>query len=144
MNRGTRVLFLAMAASAALIAGCGGGASSTTSTPSSTSASSPSSSTTSTTTVATTSSSGSQTAGPIPSPGSAGAVVAAYCKSALAAAKTRISASERSQFEAYCASLTHDSPAQIKAAEKTLCNEIIKDSVPVADRTIASTVCAKL
>jgi hypothetical protein len=70
--------------------------------------------------------------------------VAAYCKSALAAAETHLTASQAAQFKSYCASFAHDNPAQIKASEKSLCNEIIKDTVPAADRTLAGSVCAKL
>jgi hypothetical protein len=92
----------------------------------------------------TTSSSSSAAGTTTPSLGGAGAAVAAYCSSALAAAKTRLSASETSQFESYCSSLANDSPTQIKAAEKTLCTEIIKDTVPAADRASVSAVCAKL
>ena len=140
MHRATCSLFLAVAASAALIAGCGGGSSSPPTTTTSTSTSTSSSSTT----AARTSSSTSHAASTTPPLGSGSAAVAAYCKGALAAAKTRLTASEKTQFEGYCASLAHDNPAQIKAAEKTLCNEIVKDTVPAADRAIESTVCAKL
>ena len=144
MHRATCSLFLAVAASAALIAGCGGGSSSPPTTTTSTSTSTSSSSTSSSTTAARTSSSTSHAASTTPPLGSGSAAVAAYCKGALAAAKTRLTAGEKTQFEGYCASLAHDNPEQIKAAEKTLCNEIVKDTVPAADRAIESTVCAKL
>lgn len=143
MNRGTGSLVLAIAASAALIAGCGGGGSSS-STSTNTSASRSSSTSATTTKAATTSSSTSDATGAIPPAGSAGAAVAAYCKSALAAAETHLTASQAAQFKSYCASFAHDNPAQIKASEKSLCNEIIKDTVPAADRTLAGSVCAKL
>jgi hypothetical protein len=136
------LLLLAAAASAALLAACGGGSNSTTTTTGST----PTSTTSTTRSAAakTTSSSSSAAGTTTPSLGGAGAAVAAYCSSALAAAKTRLSASETSQFESYCSSLANDSPTQIKAAEKTLCTEIIKDTVPAADRASVSAVCAKL
>jgi hypothetical protein len=141
MSRGTGSVFLAVAASA-LIAGCGGGGSS--STPTNTSASRSSSTSATTTKAATTSASISNATGALPPAGSAGSAVAAYCKSALAAAETHLSASQTAQFKSYCASFANDNPAQIKASEKTLCNQIIKDTVPAADRTLAGAVCAKL
>jgi hypothetical protein len=61
----------------------------------------------------------------------------------LANAKT-LTSTERSQFQNYCASLKNDNPAQIKAAEKTLCTEIVKDSVPAADQSAAGAECSKL
>ena len=142
MNRGTASFFLAVAASAALVAGCGGGGSSNTS-----------SSTTSRTTTMTsstkpaaaqTSSTTSHSTSTTPTIPAGGAAVAAYCQSALAEAKSKLTASELSQFSSYCASLTNDSPTQIKAAEKKLCSEIVIDTVPAADRSLASAVCAKL
>jgi len=146
MHRGFHSLFLAAAASATLVAGCGGGGSPSTS--STTTPASKTSTTTTTTsaavakTTSSTTSHASTTTPAIPSGG--GAAVAAYCSSALANAKGRLTASEVTQFQAYCGSLANDNPTQIKAAEKTLCTEIVKDTVPAADRTIASAVCAKL
>jgi hypothetical protein len=141
MNRGTASFFLAVAASAALVAGCGGGSSNTSSSTSShTTTITSSAKTTAAQTSSSTSHSSSTTAA-IPA---GGAAIAAYCQNALAAAKTKLTASEKSQFTAYCASLANDSPAQIKAAEKKLCSEIVIDTVPAADRALASSVCAKL
>jgi hypothetical protein len=141
MNRGTASFFLAVSASAALVAGCGGGGSNTSSSTTSrtttiTSSTKPAAAQTSSTTSHSTSSTTAIPAG--------GAAIAAYCQNALAAAGSKLTASEKSQYSAYCASLTNDRPAQIKAAEKKLCSEIVIDTVPAADRTIASAVCAKL
>jgi hypothetical protein len=138
MNRGMYALFLVAAVSATLVAGCGGGSGNSTS--SSTTASSATTSTT-TTTAKTSSTTTTVTA---PQAGSGGAALAAYCQSSLAAAKARLSASEASEFESYCGSLAHDNAAQIKSAEQKLCTEIIKDTVPAADRALANAECAKL
>ena len=69
--------------------------------------------------------------------------MAAYCQSLLATTKT-LSAAEKTQFKGYCASLAHDNPAQIKGAEKTLCYDVIKDTVPAAEQSLAKAECAKL
>jgi hypothetical protein len=68
--------------------------------------------------------------------------ISTYCQAALAAAKT-LTPSEKSALKTYCASLAHDNPAQLKAAEKTLCNQILQ-GIPAADRAFAKAECAKL
>jgi hypothetical protein len=68
--------------------------------------------------------------------------IATYCQAALSSAKN-LTPSAKSALKSYCTSLSHDSPAQIKAAEKTLCNQILK-SIPAADRSFASAECSKL
>jgi hypothetical protein len=55
-----------------------------------------------------------------------------------------LTAAEKSQLKGYCASLSHANPSQLKSAEKTLCNDIIKDTVPAAEQALAKTECAKL
>ena len=137
MHRGIFSLFLAAAASAALVAGCGSSnnnnntSSSTSSTPAAVHTSSTSSHTAKTTSTA----SGLGALG--------AAAISGYCEQALAASKTHLSASQRSQFQSVCASLAHDNPAQIKAAAKTLCQQITK-VVPAAEQAQASAECAKL
>ena len=137
MHRGIFSLFLAAAASAALVAGCGSSSnnnntsSSTSSTPAAVHTSSTSSHTAKTTSTA----SGHGALG--------AAAISGYCEQALAASKTHLSASQRSQFQSVCASLAHDNPAQIKAAAKTLCQQITK-VVPAAEQAQASAECAKL
>jgi len=137
MHRGIFSLFIAAAASAAVVAGCGSNSTSTSS-----------STKTSTTPAAVHSSSTSSHAAKTTStPSGLGALGAAaisgYCESALAAAKTHLSASQRSQFQSVCASLAHDNPAQIKAAAKTLCQQITS-VVPAAEQAQAAAECAKL
>jgi hypothetical protein len=135
MFRRTQILLIA-AAVAALLAACGGGGagSSTTSTSKTTAAAR---------TSQTTSTSSSKTSGGSPSLGSLGAgQIATYCQAALTAAKN-LTSSEKSELKAYCSSLAHDNPAQIKAAEKTLCKQLLK-GITVADRAFASAECAKL
>jgi len=137
MHRGIFSLFLAAAASAALVAGCG----------SSSNNNNTSSSTSSTPAAVHTSSTSSHTAKTTSTASGLGALGAAaisgYCEQALAASKTHLSASQRSQFQSVCASLAHDNPAQIKAAAKTLCQQITK-VVPAAEQAQASAECAKL
>jgi hypothetical protein len=140
MTRTTYSLLALAGACAALIAGCGGGGSN-----------SNSSTTRSSKTVASKSASSSRsstatsqsTTPTLPSLGAVGGAAAADCSSALAAAKT-LTATQRSQFESYCASLKNDTPAQLKGALKTVCLEILKDTVPAADRSLAAATCAKL
>ena len=140
MHRGIFSLFLAAAASAAVLAGCG-----SSSTP--TSSSSSSSSTSSTPAAVHSSSTSSHAAKTTSTPTGLGALGAAaisgYCESALAASKTHLSASQRSQFQSVCAQLAHDNPTQIKAAAKTLCQQITK-VVPAAEQALAAAECAKL
>ncbi len=146
MNRGIHTLLLAATASAVLVAGCGGSnnnASKKTSSTTSSSSSTQSSASTTSTTSAQKSSSAAQSTTGLPTGGS-GAAIAAYCETALANAKSRLTSAETSQFESYCASLAHDNASQIKTAEKTLCTEIVKDTVPSTAQTEALAVCAKL
>ena len=139
-------LFLAIAASAAFAAGCGSSSntsnsSSSNSSSMTTAAKTATSAYRSTTTVPT-ATSGMPTA-TVPTGALGGGVMAAYCNTALAAAKT-LTATEKSQFQSYCAGLANDNPTQIKAAEKTLCTEIIKETVPAAQQAAAGTACSKL
>jgi hypothetical protein len=140
MTRGIYSLFLAAAASAALVAGCGSSGNN------STTSSTTSSHSKSVTTAAHTSSTPSQ-ASTTTTPGGLGslgaAAVASYCQAALAATKTHLSASQRSQFQNICASLGHDNASQLKAAVKSLCTEITK-IVPAAYQSLAAAECAKL
>jgi hypothetical protein len=146
MNRRFRPLFLVATLCAALIAGCGGSSSSTTTTSTTSSAKTSKTSASTTSSVSKTSS---HTTAAKTTPvitGNVGAVssgaIAAECQTALAAATT-LNSAEKSQFKSYCTSLGHDNPTQLKAAEKTLCKEIIK-SVPTAYRSIAQAECSKL
>jgi hypothetical protein len=122
MNRRYYSLFVAAVATAGLIAGCGGGGSSSTTTTSSTTSSSSST----------------------PGAGLGSGAIAAYCTAALNGAKN-LSATEKSQFQSYCSSLANDNPSQIKAAEKTLCTEIVKDEAPSGEaQGIINAECSKL
>jgi hypothetical protein len=150
MNHGFRPLFLVATLCAALIAGCGGG-SGTTTTSSTTTAAKTSkasaSSTTSHSTTASVTSASTTAAKTTPSvPANLGALntgaISAYCKTALSAA-TGLSATEKTQFNSYCAALSHDNPTQLRTAEKTLCEDILS-SVPAAYRSIAKAECTKL
>jgi hypothetical protein len=138
MTRTTYSLLALAGACAALIAGCGGGSSSSNSSSSKTTAAKSATSSRSST-------ARSQSTTPtLPSLGSVGGAAASTdCRSALAAAKT-LTATERSQFESYCASLKNDTASQLKDALKTVCLEIVKDTVPAADRSLADATCAKL
>lgn len=136
MNRGIYSMFVAALASAVLVAGCGGSSNKSTTTTSS------SSTTTAKTTAAQTSSSTPSATATVPSGANVGAAIAADCERALAIA-TSVTAAEKSQLKAYCAAFVHDTPAQIKATEKTLCGEITK-FVPAADRALAETECKNL
>jgi hypothetical protein len=159
MIRRFRPLFLVATLCAALIAGCGGSSNNNTNTNSTSSSSSSSSSSTSSTTSAAKTSASSTTSHTTHSgsttsaakttpaiPGNLGALntaaVAAYCNTALSAATT-LSSSDKAKFRAYCAALGHDNPTQLKAAEKTLCLQIL-GSVPAAYRSIAKAECSKL
>jgi hypothetical protein len=139
MHRGIYSLFLAAAASAALVAGCG-----SSSTPTSSSTSSSTSSTPAAVHNSSTSSHAAKTTSTPTGLGALGAAaISGYCESALAASKTHLSASQRSQFQSVCAQLAHDNPTQIKAAAKTLCQQITK-VVPAAEQALAAAECAKL
>jgi hypothetical protein len=139
MHRGIYSLFLAAAASAALVAGCG-----SSSTPTSSSTSSSTSSTPAAVHSSSTSSHAAKTTSTPTGLGALGAAaISGYCESALAASKTHLSASQRSQFQSVCAQLAHDNPTQIKAAAKTLCQQITK-VVPAAEQALAAAECAKL
>jgi hypothetical protein len=142
MIRTTSSLLATAAIGAALLAGCGGGSNNSSSSTSNTTSSQAPAPKSATTSQSSTPHSTTPTA-PANIGSIGGAAIAGYCQTALAAAKS-LSATERNQFKAYCASLKNDSPAQLKGAEKTLCLEIVKDSVPAADRSIADTECAKL
>jgi hypothetical protein len=135
---------IAAAITVALLAGCGGGGGSASSTTSSTRTAA--AKTHQTTSSATAPISSSNTTSSVPtnpgSPGS-GAAVAVYCQSLLGAAKG-LSSTEKGQFKSYCASLAHDNPTQIKGAEKNLCDEVIKDTVPASEQSLAKSECAKL
>jgi len=141
MHRGIFSLFLAAAASAALVAGCG---SSSSNNNNNNNTSSSTSSTPSAVHTSSTSSHAVKTTSTASGLGALGAAaISGYCEQALAASKTHLSASQRSQFQSVCASLAHDNPAQIKAAAKTLCQQITK-VVPAAEQAQASAECAKL
>jgi hypothetical protein len=116
---------LIAAASAALVAGCGGNTNSSSTTTTHTQ--------TSSTPTAT-----------IPPHGSAGAAVAAFCESALPAVKAHLTSGQVSEFKDYCTALAHENAIQVKASVKQLCAEILKASLPAAERSLATTECAKL
>ena len=150
MIRKFRPLFLVAPLCAALIAACGGSStntngsstsSSSTSTSSTTSAAKTSASSTSSHTTHTTAAKTTPTV-----PGNLGALgtgaVAAYCNTALSAA-TNLNSGEKAKFRSYCAALAHDNPTQLKAAEKSLCLQIL-NAVPAAYRSIARAECSKL
>ncbi len=146
-----RPLLLVATLSAALIAGCGG-SSSNTSTKSTTSTAKATKTTASATTnssaTSATSSHNTTATTTTPSvPPNLGALgtgaAAAYCQTALSAAKNLTSA-EKNQFKSVCAALAHDSPSQLKADEKTLCLQIVKATVPSAYRSLANAECNKL
>jgi len=145
MSRRIHTSVIAAAITAALLAGCGGGGGSGSSTTSSTTTVAAKTSQTSSSTAAAAATTSSRTTSSVPANlGSLGTgAVAAYCQSALGAAKG-LSSTERSQFTSYCASLAHDTPAQLKSAERTLCDDIIKDTVPASEQSLAKTECAKL
>jgi hypothetical protein len=142
MSRRIQTSAIAAAVTVALLAGCGGGGSGSNTTSSTTSAAVKTSQSTSSAALSTTSSSATSSV-----PANAGSLgsgaAAVYCESALAAAKS-LSAAEKSQFKGYCASLAHATPSQLKSAEKTLCLDIIKDTVPSSEQALAKTECAKL
>ena len=151
MNRRFRPLFLVATLCAALIAGCGGSSSSSSSSTSSSTSTVKASKTSATTSSASTASSHTtasatsaiKTTPLIPANlGSLGTAIAAYCQTALSAA-TNLSSTQKSQFKSFCSSLKNDNPTQLKAAEKTLCQEVLK-SVPAAYRSIAKAECSKL
>jgi hypothetical protein len=122
------------AASAAVVAGCGG-------------SNSPSTTTTTTTTGAATTTRTHTSSTPtatIPPQGSAGAAVAAFCESALSLAKTHLTSSQISEFKQYCTALSHENASQVKASEHELCTQILKDSLPASERSLATTECAQL
>jgi len=124
---------LIVAASAALVAGCGGSgnSSSTTNTPASGA----------TTTHTQTSSTPTAT---IPAHGSAAAAVLAFCESALPAVKAHLTSVQVSEFKAYCTALSHENASQVKASVKQLCTEILKAGLPASERSLATTECAKI
>jgi hypothetical protein len=128
---------LIAAASVAVVAGCGGSSGPSTTTSTTTTTTTGSAATTRTHTSST------QTA-TIPPNGSAGAAVAAFCESALSLAKGHLTSAQVSEFKGYCNALSHENASQIKASEKELCSEIVKGSLPAADRALATEECAKL
>jgi hypothetical protein len=125
---------LIVAASAAVVAGCGSDNNSSTTTTTTTAGSA-------TTTRTHTSSTPTAT---IPPQGSAGATVAAFCESALSLAKTHLTSVQISEFKRYCTALSHENASQIKASESELCTQILKDSLPASERSLATTECAQL
>jgi hypothetical protein len=139
VNRGIYALFLVAATCATLIAGCGSGSSTTPTT-----GTTPTSTTTAAKKSTSTAHATQHASTTVPTSALGSAAIATYCETALAAAKTHLSSTELSQFEGYCASLAHDSPSQIKAAEKTLCTQIVKDTVPAADKALGTAECANL
>jgi hypothetical protein len=129
MNRRLYSFFVVAAATAGLVAGCGG---------------SGKGGTTASNTTTSTSTTSSSSTGTVPNiPAGEGGAVAAYCSTALTAAKN-LTAAEKTQFQNYCAAFKNDNPTQIKAAEKTLCIEIIKDEVPSGEQSAAEAECSKL
>lgn len=152
MIRMFRPLFLVATLCAALIAGCGGSSnnntnsstsSSSSSASSTTSAAKTSASSTSHTTHSSSTTTAANTTPPVPNLGAlSGKTIATYCQSALSAA-SKLSSAQKAQFKTYCAALAHDNPTQLKAAEKTLCLDILS-SVPAAYRSIAKAECSKL
>jgi hypothetical protein len=144
MSRRIHTSVIAAAITVALLAGCGGGGGSGSSTTSSTTTAAARTTHTSSSAAAPTTSSNSTSS--IPTNGGSlgsGAAVAVYCQSLLGTAKG-LSSTEKSQFKSYCASLAHDNPTQIKGAEKTLCDDVIKDTVPASEQSLAKSECAKL
>ena len=68
----------------------------------------------------------------------------AACRSRIAQHAAALTADEQAQLNRVCKAEGSGDLAQIKAAEKKLCSEIVIDTVPAADRALASSVCAKL
>jgi hypothetical protein len=135
---------IAAAIAVALLAGCGGGGGSASSTTSSTPATA--AKTTQASSSAAAPSTSSNTTSSIPANAGSlgsGAAVAVYCQSLLGAAKG-LSSTEKSQYKSYCASLAHDTPTQLKGAEKTLCDAVVKDTLPASEQSLAKAECAKL
>jgi hypothetical protein len=137
MSRRMYSRLLIGAASAAVVAGCGGANSSSTTTTTTTATTAGSATTTRTHTSSTATAA-------IPPQGSAGAVVAAFCESALSLAKTHLTSVQIGEFKAYCTALSHENASQIKASENALCTQILKDSLPASERSLATTECAQL
>lgn len=149
MIRTSHRLFVAAALAAGLIAGCGGGGKSTTTTTTKSTAAAKTTHTSSTTSTPSSTSSTATTTTTTSSKGATGgagalnsAAVAQYCEGALATA-TGVSSTERNELKAYCSALAHDTPAQLKAAEKTLCEQILQYA-PSSEQAIVKAECSKL
>ena len=170
MIRRIKLLVPVLVVSAALVAGCGGGGkkatssssnsrstaaantsqSSTSSSAATTSSSTSSSaattsSSTSTSSAATTSSSTSTKGGGLANLGALGspAAAAAICQSSLASS-LHLTGDQKDQLQGYCKAIATAKPGELKAAEKRLCEAVIKDVVPASEQAAASAACKKL
>jgi len=70
------------------------------------------------------------------------AQVVARCKASIAAAPT-LSADAKSKLAGLCDQLGSGNPAQIKKTEASVCQEIVKSTVPASDQQAALASCPK-